>query len=765
MSLEAFQLLRNVGQFDSVTAGAQIPLARLTVIYAENGRGKTTLSAVLRSVAAGDASLIAERHRLGATHAPHIVLSRPGGATCVFQNNAWSALVPDIAVFDDSFVSENICSGMEIAAAHRQNLHELILGARGVALNNALQQHVARIEEHNRELRARGEAISADLRGSATAEAFCALPINPNVGGATKEAERSLAAAKSADAIRLAESFRTLELPALDIDLVVATLDRTLPDLAAEAAASVKAHVAMLGRGGENWVGEGIGRIVVAPSTGQELCPFCAQDLAHSSLIHHFQAYFSEAYAKHRSAIDDLIRTITLRHGGDMGSASFERTVRAAAVSCEFWRPFATVPHLQLDTAEIARVWAAARDSLLSALRAKQSAPLEHIRLPSDAHKALEAYDLQRRIVSDLSATLQACNPVIALIKERTAAANIAALTLDLARLKAIAARSSAQGLALCSAYQAEKDAKAATEQLRDEARNALDDYRRNVFPDYQNAINTYLQRFNAGFRLDGVTSVNNRGGSSCTYSVLINNLPVALNSDSGPSFRNTLSAGDRNTLALAFFFASLDQEHNLAQKIVVVDDPMTSLDEHRSLTTVQEVRRLSSRARQVLVLSHSKSFLCALWEGADLNDRAAIRIARDGMGSTVAPWDVRQDSITEHDRRHELVNTYLAAANPATERAVAAALRPMLEAYMRIAYPLDFPPGSLLGPFITTCRQRLGTAREALNANDVAELRDLLDYANRFHHDTNPAWEMEAINDQELTRFCERTLRFTKRR
>jgi wobble nucleotide-excising tRNase len=48
MTCERISLLRNVGQFDSVNAGAQIPLSRFSLIYAENGRGKTTLAAILR---------------------------------------------------------------------------------------------------------------------------------------------------------------------------------------------------------------------------------------------------------------------------------------------------------------------------------------------------------------------------------------------------------------------------------------------------------------------------------------------------------------------------------------------------------------------------------------------------------------------------------------------------------------------------------------------------------------------------------------------
>jgi wobble nucleotide-excising tRNase len=260
------------------------------------------------------------------------------------------------------------------------------------------------------------------------------------------------------------------------------------------------------------------------------------------------------------------------------------------------------------------------------------------------------------------------------------------------------------------------------------------------------------------------VASVNNRGGSSASYNVLINNVPVALTADDGPSFRNTLSAGDRNTLALAFFFASLEQDPQLAQKIVVVDDPMTSLDEHRSLTTVQEMRRLEARVAQMIVLSHSKPFLCALWEGADTLTRSAMRIARQGAGSTLAVWDVRQDCITEHDRRHELVERYLQASDPATERVVAAALRPILEAFMRVAYPAAFPPGTMLGHFHNMCLQRLNAANQILNAADTAELRALLDYANGFHHDTNAAWETAAINDQELTNYSSRVLAFAQR-
>ena len=93
MTCERISLLRNVGQFDSVNAGAQIPLSKFSLVYAENGRGKTTIAAILRSLKSNEPQLVSERQRLGSRHPPHIVLTI-AGAPVMFQNGAWSAPVP-----------------------------------------------------------------------------------------------------------------------------------------------------------------------------------------------------------------------------------------------------------------------------------------------------------------------------------------------------------------------------------------------------------------------------------------------------------------------------------------------------------------------------------------------------------------------------------------------------------------------------------------------------------------------------------------------
>ena len=275
------------------------------------------------------------------------------------------------------------------------------------------------------------------------------------------------------------------------------------------------------------------------------------------------------------------------------------------------------------------------------------------------------------------------------------------------------------------------------------------------------------VHRFNAGFRLDRVEARDTGSGPTCNYNVVINDRAVPIAGGTAtpgePSFRTTLSSGDRNTLALAFFFASLDQDAALDNKIVVIDDPITSLDDHRSLTTAQEVRALATRAQQVIVLSHDKRFLCRVWESVDRQACVALAVVRDANGSTIDVWNVNDDCLTEYDRQHTRLREYL-TANTGNSRQVAQDIRYVLEGFLRRACPEHFLPGEVLGDSRRRIRNRHSTNPEILPASAVTELDAISEYANRFHHDTNAVWETEEINDTALRGWVERTLRFARK-
>lgn len=761
--LTHINLVRNVGRFSSVSAGANLPFEKFTVIYGENGRGKTTLSAVLKSLATNDPLLIEQRHRLGAQCPPHIVVTGSANQH-IFQNGAWSAPDERAVVFDDAFVAQNVCSGIEIASDHCRNLHELIIGARGVALNETLQQNIKRIEEHSAEIRKLGGNISANVRGQLNIDQFCALEERDDIDAAIADTERRISAAKASEDVQRHEPFRNFALPAFDVDGLNALLSRGLPELEVEAAKKVREHLSHTGRNAETWVAEGLPRVaVMADSTGRNDCPFCAQDLSGSPVIRQYQAFFSSAYIKLREDVAEAGKAINRDFGGDI-AAAYERAIAKINESSKFWSRFAEIPEQKFDTAATVRALNAARETVRQQLLAKHAAPFETSPLSQEDLNTIKAYDDLRQHHIEAMIVYEEANAKIAIIKEQAASSNLTALQSDHDNLKRIKVRYSDPYDKFCREYLEAVAEKQRTERARDTARESLNQYQQQVFPRYEAAINTYLSKFHAGYRLGSVSSRNTRAGATCDYKVLIGNVPVSLSANEGPSFKNTLSAGDRNTLALAFFFASLEQDANLSSRIVIIDDPMTSLDEHRSLTTRQEIIALTSRVTQVIVMSHEKPFLCGLWESASRIGRAAIMVMRDGSGSTLAEWNVNDDCITEHDRRHRRVAEFLNSYSAAQERNVAAALRHILEAFVRVAYPEHFPPGSKLGSFVEKCRQQINGQKNVLSLADTNELRAILDYANKFHHDTNPAYETERINDTELETFARRTLAFTRR-
>lgn len=130
----------------------------------------------------------------------------------------------------------------------------------------------------------------------------------------------------------------------------------------------------------------------------------------------------------------------------------------------------------------------------------------------------------------------------------------------------------------------------------------------------YHDRVNYYLGRFGVSARITRPKSSMAGNAGSADYSLLIRDEEVARQrghvAEAVPHFRNTLSSGDKTTLALAFFLAKLDHDGELDKKVVVFDDPLGSHDSHRRGKTVEAVKELTSRCVQLILLSHDEYFL-----------------------------------------------------------------------------------------------------------------------------------------------------------
>ena len=66
--------IKNVGRFAECGGHGDVEFRQKTYLFAENGRGKSTLCAILRSLQSGDGAIITGRKRLGQIAAPEVTL-------------------------------------------------------------------------------------------------------------------------------------------------------------------------------------------------------------------------------------------------------------------------------------------------------------------------------------------------------------------------------------------------------------------------------------------------------------------------------------------------------------------------------------------------------------------------------------------------------------------------------------------------------------------------------------------------------------------
>ena len=473
--IKNFQFLKNIGLFDEVKEGAKIDLGKLTLIYGDNARGKTTLAEVLRSLADNDTNLILQRKRLLSSDEPHIVIALDDGSKpIVFQKGKWSRFLPNLAVFDDAFVEKNVYSGLSVNPQHRQNLHDLILGPTAVALGKELDDLTAKRESHSRELRNKESAILKTDIGSLTIDEFCRLPANPNVDQDIRNTENQLVVAQNAEAIKNTPELEKFALPEFKIDEIEEVLQRDLGILEAAALEQVQKHFAALGVNGEGWVLDGMSWAIYADDNASErLCPFCAQSLEGVSLIQHYQSYFSKEYSELKESIANTLAEIGAVHNESIAT-EFEHKLRILGEQQQFWGRYCEIEKFAIDTSTIFADWKKARESVVSLFHTKQISPLEKVFISQEAKGFLGAYSDHIARIQEINQQISKANQDINTVKEQADSANTDNLSVELDRLKATKIRHSSEMSPLCDAYLQEFRAKDETETRIQECTKAM---------------------------------------------------------------------------------------------------------------------------------------------------------------------------------------------------------------------------------------------------------------------------------------------------
>jgi wobble nucleotide-excising tRNase len=756
--------LQNIGLLQDATQNGPVSLGKVTAIYADNGRGKSTLATVLRACQLGDAGRLNARKTIDATNAPEVKFLLPTGSHVEFTTNAWTATLPDIVVFDSEFVEQNVYSGFEVRADQRQSLLEFALGNQTVQLKQQIDQLTKDIATQTG-TKSQAEKTLTGFAQPYTLAQFIALQPAADAQQQIETLQKRIEAAKNS--AQLADRKDPAQLAAIQFDVtgIFTVLKTQIQDVEESAEAVVKAHLAKHNSEDfEDWVSRGQNYL------GGTDCPFCGQTMSGLELVTAYRSHFDKAYAHLKRQVTGLESQIT----NGLADYKIEAAVAAVATNTariEAWQDQLNLTAATLDGAALAAAIKTVREQLLALVALKLRTPLELVGTQADSDAATASLAVISQALTAYNSEIQALAATISAFKKKLAAEDITTLKTEVKKLETALKRQSPTVVAAVTAYLAAEAERKRLDGDKTTARQQLDALMQDTLQKYQTSINDLLAAFGAEFTIEQLKPTYLGGGEPRTeYGLSMRNKSVKLGSradiTTGCSFATTLSEADKRTLAFAFFVARHKSDPNLTGKLVVLDDPVSSLDRNRRHQSIRLIASLASDCRQLLVLSHDAYFVRELRER--LADRkpapivpTIISIKRVQNGySAFATCDIDEVCSSDYYRHHQLVADYLDGKSTTNPRDVAKAIRPLLEGYYHRRFPGKIPRKLMFGQVITLAARAQPGDPLAYLQPTLKEMGEVNDYAGQFHHDTNPGYETVPVVDGELRVFAKRTLK-----
>jgi hypothetical protein len=303
--LERISHIKNVGLFADHTQVSGTDFSDLTLIFGENGVGKSTIAAIIDSLRERSAITITRRRSLPGHEIPTCVVS-VDGMDYAFDGTDWDGqpAFGTVEVFFPDFVSRNVHAGGGVGTEHKRNLCEFVLGRKAVAD----VEELAKADSEARAALTDGKQVEDKLRllikPPDTVESFIALPEDPKIDEKIAAARAALAEAAAAEKISVRAVPKGVTLTPPDKEELLEVLALTDDTIVADIASVIRDRATVLGDRGEAWLDYGSQRIL------EERCPFCRQDVTGVGLVEAIRQYFSDAYRGLVASVNEGVSTL-----------------------------------------------------------------------------------------------------------------------------------------------------------------------------------------------------------------------------------------------------------------------------------------------------------------------------------------------------------------------------------------------------------------------------------------------------------------------
>jgi len=706
--------ITNVGRFKSAkTDGDEKYLKKNTFVYGKNTFGKSTLTAIFRSLKENKPDFIVGRKTIGSQKQavkiiPEVV--QPiGEYRYTTDENKWSAQYKDIIIFDSYFVRESVYTQkQQIGQEEQRNIEAFMLGAKGVEYNLKIVDLTERIKENTKIQTSTSADYSSNRHffGGLAFDVFLGLAEISDIDKKIEKEQKDLDKVKNSELI--SSKLRNIkDLLAKYRDFNTSKISEKLSVNSELIAKHFNDHVNQK----ENK--QTYSTFLQAGSklrnrAENEYCPFCTQVIKDESVkefLKTIDLIYNENYRNLQHAIREA-EGLFLQY-------TFSTEIEKIKIDLQQAGYLLEISFLDLEKPM--------EDCEKSITNKKEDLSCEFLIAPfTDISTKASAHILS--IDAEL-AKFQ--NP----IERKTKLEN------SLKELQANKERYSSWKEKSENYLKAKKDSETLGTQkaaLWEEYLKYASGLSTTMLAD----INTVLSACNCNFTVETFNFKGNLRQDLLALSIKGSQISNE-GEDGEMTVKNCLSDSDKWVLALAFFLATVKNDSSI--KVVVMDDPVSSFDSDRKRIILKEIKRvLVGTDKQLILLTHEIGFFHLL-HTENSSDASAVflRISLDAQQeSTLTVCNPNEDAEFMSDYNCWIADMKNADASQDISfvKNAHSAIRRVIEHILKAKYPLELTKEhNTVGDMLTKLEQTGGSYEAVSRRTNIDTI-----LTNLPHHDNS---------------------------
>jgi len=615
--LEKIQEIKGIKRFYDVN-NINFGSSKIIIFFGENGSGKTTLSKLLKALHDKDTERVSSlKHDEGKFIKTNLIFNNGNCVDCIINDNAKrinGEFPTALEVFNIDFINNYVYLGHEVTADQKSNLYKFVFGEHQVQLQQEIDEILEKIKELNTKIQEKeAELIKLAHIPKEKVENFVKMNVKESIHDLENRINQLNIKLKNVQENEYIHKLGTLEpISTKDAEKLVSNVRsicvESLENLQIKTLKRFKEHLHVIGSDKREWLKNGY---QLVKGKKLNICPFCGQDIRENSLIQEYEVAFNEEYIAFTKRLDKLSNQIN-----QFSLSYIIEIVNRNDKLIQEWSKYTDgleIPQLR----NIQQLEKEIKNEIVHLLEEKRKNIFISINNFEKINFLLQQLNHQ---VNSYNINVKNINAQIAKFKENLSKESTSDIE---SKIKEIELRIKRKRLDyLCKEYTDLILKKRRLEQEKRELMEKLNEQMNELLNKYEKTINTIFEKFNTDYRIKSQKISTTRKRQTFEYGIQLN---FSEDIKSNKKLGEILSEGDKTTLAFSVFIARLLLDDKLNEKIVVIDDPISSLDDFRINRTVDYIMRVFELTRQIIVLSHNPLFLKEL----------LYRIKRGGQSSS----------------------------------------------------------------------------------------------------------------------------------